>query len=359
MSKLTDFYVHKESFKDDGQPMDPQWLLLEEQLINEEILPELMVQLKTTLAKVKSPLMLNVSYDPKGCLSISFTRCCAQTSVLSGPLPSDTPNDESSDEQLETTVDDEETQSAEKSDKTGPKFKKSKSIGFSVSFSDGTVYHEKKAKDTWINALKKIGLETIYNNRSLHQAWHQVSKKDVCIVETTETVRDSDKKSPQTLVDGFYVMTQLSNEQKEKDLLALSDFMPKLGIKFTWDDEKEGEVSKETRRPVIDEDAANYNLPIKRQFLNFLRRTKAEGTAISYTSTLDNAVRKWVNQDVDDKADSVFSYTTTEDVKLCIDILKSSPAFIEENDRKHHSMSAALEQYLNFIEEREERLKEE
>ena len=108
---------------------------------------------------------------------------------------------------------------------------------------------------------------------------------------------------------------------------------------------------------MIDEDAANYNLPIKRQFLNFLRRTKAEGTAISYTSTLDNAVRKWVNQDVDDKADSVFSYTTTEDVKLCIDILKSSPAFIEENDRKHHSMSAALEQYLIFIEEREERLK--
>ena len=359
MSKLTDFYIHKDSLKNDRQPTDPQWLLLEEQLIKEEILPELMAQLKTTLAKVKSPLMLNVSYDPNGCLGVSFTRCCAQTSVLSGTLSSFTPpEDELSDEQLETPLDDEETGSTENRDETGPKFKKSKSIGFSVSFSDGTIYHEKKAVNTWILALKKIGLETIYNNRSLHQAWHQVSKKDVCIVETTETVRDSDGKSPQTLVDGFYVMTQLSNEQKEKDILALSEFMPKLGITFTWDDEKEGEVSKETRRPVIDEEAALYNLPMKMQFHSFLSRMKAEGTANSYTSTLDNAVRKWVNQEVDAKADSVFSYTTVEDVRLCIDMLNSSSAFVEENSRKHNAMSAALAQYLLFIEEREKRLKD-
>ena len=32
-------------------------------------------------------------------------------------------------------------------------------------------------------------------------------------------------------------MTQLSNDQKEKDLLALGDYLPKLGIKVIWDNE--------------------------------------------------------------------------------------------------------------------------
>ena len=89
------------------------------------------------------------------------------------------------------------------------------------------------------------------------------------------------------------------------------------------------------------------------QFYEFLSRTKSEGTAKTYTSTLDNAVRKWINQEVDAIADSVFSYTTAEDVRLCIDILNSSARFIEENSRKHNSMSAALAQYLVFIERRE------
>ena len=44
---------------------------------------------------------------------------------------------------------------------------KAKSIGFSVLFRDGTVYHEKKAVNTWIQALKKIGLETICNTYGL------------------------------------------------------------------------------------------------------------------------------------------------------------------------------------------------
>jgi hypothetical protein len=93
--------------------------------------------------------------------------------------------------------------------------------------------------NTWIQALKKIGLETICNNRSKHTAWHRVNGQDICIVERSETVRDSDGKSPQTQVDGFYVMTQLSNDQKEKDLLAIGEYLPKLGIKVIWDDEVE------------------------------------------------------------------------------------------------------------------------
>ena len=82
MSKLTDFYAHKASLQEEGKPIDPQWEQLENQLLQEELLPELDEQLRTVLSKVKSPLMFSGSYDPNGCLSISFTRCCVQVSTL-------------------------------------------------------------------------------------------------------------------------------------------------------------------------------------------------------------------------------------------------------------------------------------
>lgn len=363
MSKLIDFYTHKAALKEQGQAIEPQWEQLEDQLLKEELLPELIEQLKSVLSKVKSPLMFSGCYDPNGCLSVSFTRNCIQASTMS-PTPKIAKSEQ------EIVVDNEEVgivsdsgePMEEETTTPEPKFTKAKSIGFSVSFRDGTVYHEKKAVNTWILALKKIGLENICNNRSRHEAWHRVNGQDICIVERTETVRDSDGKSPQTLVDGFYVMTQLSNDQKEKDLLALGKYMPKLGIKVVWDDKTVETASEEghkapivrstySRLPSKNENAQYWNYPIKEQFRSFLSRQKSESTANSYTSTLDNAVRQWVNKEVDAHADSVFSYTSAEDVRLCIDMLNSSPEYVAENDRKHHSMSAALNQYLLFIED--------
>lgn len=45
MSKLTDFYIHKASLQEEGNPIDPQWEMLEDQLLKEELLPELIEQL--------------------------------------------------------------------------------------------------------------------------------------------------------------------------------------------------------------------------------------------------------------------------------------------------------------------------
>ena len=355
MSKLTDFYIHKASLQEEGNPIDPQWEMLEDQLLKEELLPELIEQMKMVFAKVKSPLMFNGSYDPNGCLSVSFTRNCIQMSTM-GPYTVMTSRAQSNvtiKEAGEDVAAEPETTGNEDVVDDEPRITRSKSIGFSVSFRDGTVFHEKKAVNTWILALKKIGLENICNNRSKHNAWHRVAGQDICIVERTETVRDSDGKSPQTLVDGFYVITQLSNDQKAKDLLALGEYLPKLGIKVIWDDE----TQETTEKPVINEEASRWNYPIKEQFRSFLSKQKTEGTANSYTSTLDNAVRQWISKVVDEHADSVFSYTSAEDVRLCIEMLNSSPEYVAENDRKHHSMSAALNQYLKFIEEWESKIK--
>lgn len=356
MSKLTDFYIHKASLQEGGKPIDPQWDQLEDQLLKEELLPELVEQLRTVLSKVKSPLMFCGSYDPNGCLSVSFTRNCLQISTFS---PMQTAHHEeqmgveAEDESDDTFIAEPEETTQEEAIAPEVKNARAKSIGFAVSFRDGTVYHEKKAVNTWILALQKIGLETICNNRSKHSAWHRVNGQDICIVERTRTIRE-DGNSPQTQVDGFYVMTQLSNEQKEKDLLTLGKFMPKLGIQVTWDEAMDEVSDDTTRKPIINEDAALWKYPIKEQFRDFLEKKKSAGTAKSYTSTLDNAVRQWINKLIDEQADSVFSYTTSEDVRRCIEILQDSQAYMQENDRKHHAMSAALNQYLLFIKELEE-----
>ena len=291
MSKLTDFYTHKASLQEEGKPIDPQWEMLEDQLLREELLPELIEQLKTVLSKVKSPLMFSGSYDPNGCLSVSFTRNWIQMSAMAPTKPNGTQSEVTTEGTEEKVVAEPVTTNDEEVVENEPRISRSKSIGFSVSFRDGTVFHEKKAVNTWINALKKIGLENICNNRSKHNAWHRVAGQDICIVERTETVRDSDGKSPQTLVDGFYVMTQLSNDQKEKDLLALGEYMPKLGIKIIWDDE----TTETTEKPVINEEATKWNLPINIQFQFYLSDHVAKATADSYISTLDNAVRQWMN----------------------------------------------------------------
>ena len=134
-----------------------------------------------------------------------------------------------------------------------------------------------------------------------------------------------------------------------------------LGLVITLDADPESgqpQVVAAKNVPNIDWESTRYNLPIREQFWNFLHQTKAEGTANSYVSTLDNAVRKWVNQEVDERADSVYAYTTAEDVRLCIDMLNASPDYVAENERKHNSMSAALNQYLKFVEELEEKIKE-
>ena len=84
---------------------------------------------------------------------------------------------------------------------------------------------------------------------------------------------------------------------------ALGGYLSKLGIKVIWDDEVENTEVTTEKKPVANEDASHW-------------------------------------------------------IRLCIDMLNASPAFVEENARKHNSMSAALNQYLLFIEDWERRFKD-
>lgn len=361
MSKLSEFYNIKSQVFDGDD--SSRWDAVEEKLIREELLPELLELMKPLLAHVKSPLSINISYDPNGNLAVTATRNCIQASL---PVKSiDTPIEEVPDEpsivsklSVEEEQMEEEGDSIETQESTEPLRKKKKSVGFVVTFKDGTVIHEKKAVQTWINALRKIGLDNIINNQRKHEAWHTVDGKNICIVDRVETLRTSDNKSPQTLVDGYYVMTQLSNEQKVKDLESLAEFVPNLGIKVTWDNDDETPVAEAATPTVTPKPAPTSNLTeeeladtsIRGEFRRFMCQTVERQTANNYIAVLDNHVRKFILNEVDVSAsDSIFSYATTEEVELCIDSLKASTAFMNENNRKHNSMTAALSQYLKFI----------
>lgn len=208
MSKLTEFYAHRAALKEQGLTTDPQWDQLEDQLLKEELLPELIKQLKTTLSKVKSPLMFSGCYDPNGVLSVSITRNCIITNA-SVQL-------EANQERISPPT------IAQKPDTDGPKRTRGKSIGFSVSFPDGTIICEDKAVDTFIKALQMIGLKRIASDGQcpIHSGYSLVGIRENNIDSST-----------QHFVDGYFIYTKLSNDTKKADLNTLSDHYG-LGMKI-------------------------------------------------------------------------------------------------------------------------------
>ena len=53
MSKLSEFYAHKSSLIASGEMTPAHWDALEERLIKEDVLPELLQQLRAVLCQVK------------------------------------------------------------------------------------------------------------------------------------------------------------------------------------------------------------------------------------------------------------------------------------------------------------------
>lgn len=352
MSKLTEFYTMKSHLFTEGQGDEAKWNEFEDKLIREELLPEIMSLIKPTLSQVKSPLSINISYDPNGNLAVTATRNCIQASVsvessnaqykeaVNEPaIVSEPPVAE--EEQPEEGRDPEETP-----EQTEPLRKKKKSVGFVVKFKDGTVIHEKKAVDTWLNALRKIGLDVICNNSRRHEAWHSVDGKDVCIVERVQTFREDTGDSPQSFKDGYYVMTQLSNLQKIKDLNALSRFLPKLGIKVEW--VKEDDNQKEEPEQSVEKEEP-LDTSVRGRFKLWMEQHLDRSTVSNYMKKLDVDIPRFVREEIDSEFDTIFNYTTAEDVQLYLDMLKSSDTFLKENVRMHNSMTAALSKYLKFV----------
>ena len=93
------------------------------------------------------------------------------------------------------------------------------------------------------------------------------------------------------------------------------------------------------------------SLSLRERFRLYMSSKRSESTAKAYISTLDNSVRHFIHDIVDPNADSIYSFTTVGKVKACIEKLNATPDFIEANENKHRIMSAALSNYLKFVEQ--------
>ena len=215
MATLKELYTTLKSLRDMNLPVDDKLLKaadnLEEKIIKEEILPALSQNIEPQLNEIQRELVLVVEYHPGEPLSVALSRKAKISDFtdakpltpMNKPVVSDTP--------------------AQKPEPHEPTKKvENPTKGMRVTFPDGTIIWHKAAINTFVETLRKIGLERIPQVGIEHGGYNLVSK---------------DKRPPlpgriwQHEVDGWFIYSTISNDTKADDLQLISKFF-KLGLKI-------------------------------------------------------------------------------------------------------------------------------
>ena len=217
MSLLDELYKATETFRKVGLSLDAnterQIEELEEKMIKEEILPALSEDIAPRLKPIKRDLVLVVEYHPGEPISVALSRKTKISEMTGAKVltpRSSTPV--KSEEEPEEVKPHEPTKRIENVTK-----------GMKVTFPDGTVIWHRQAIDTFIDALRKIGLERIPAVGIQHGNGYNLVSKD---------------KRPtmpgriwQHECDGWYIYSNISNGTKSEDLKRISDYYH-LGLKI-------------------------------------------------------------------------------------------------------------------------------
>jgi hypothetical protein len=207
MTKLEKLYASIKGLQELGLPLNDETLKaaddLEEQLIKTEILPAMSKDIEPRLSQIQRELVLVVEYKPGTPISVALSRKTNIAELLDAKILEQDPQAEH---------------------KEGKKHEKpierinGKTV-LRVTFPDGTVIADKKAKITFAETIKRIGLMRVRNLG--------ISFCHVPIVSNT-----LDKKYGQAQIpvgDGLYVMTHSSTHDKKKQLDKIAK---ELGIKL-------------------------------------------------------------------------------------------------------------------------------
>lgn len=376
MSKLSDFYAHRNKMlQDKGQfEIEQKWEALEEKLLCEELLPAIGYALKPLLKDVKTQLTINVNYMPDGTLAMSFTRNSLMMTItentgMEAPKEESTPLSVEADmveepepaetEDMQTVVEEEKPVDyviATFPDGTTVNLPKKTLKRYKVVFPDGTVFDEGEGKSTLIKVLRKIGLKRICK-----EAQHV--EHSGCKLVGTIPFRDKNgkiDKSKQDFIDGYFVFKNTDTPDKILDILEICR---KFGIGvevYSYEGVNLTNVVsiKDARKTSVDRksvapNTSDYSLPpnptIKDYFEKWLYERMSANGAKTYLSTLNNAVKSEINKYVDAKADSVFSFTTTEEMQTCIELLESNEDYVSLDKEKHHALSAPIKKWIDFL----------
>ena len=217
MTKLEKLYSIIENSRDVGVKL-PKGVLqqveeLEEGIIKEEILPALSGDIAPRLEPIKRDLVLVVEYHPGEPISVALSRKAKISEIMGAKTL--TPRNSTpvkSTEEPEATRPHEPKKHVENTTK-----------GMRVTFPDGTVVWHRQAIDTFIDTLRRIGLERIPEVGIEHGGGYNLVSMD--------------KRPPvpgriwQHEADGWYIYSNISNSQKLQALKRISDYYH-LGLKI-------------------------------------------------------------------------------------------------------------------------------
>ena len=376
MSKLSGFYAHRnEMLKDDGQfEIEQKWEALEEKLIREELLPAIGNALKPLLKDITTPLTINVNYLPDGTLAMSFTRnslmmTMTDNTVMEAPKDESTPLPVEKDmveepmpaeaDDLQTVVEEEKTVDfviATFPDGTTVNLPKKTLKRYKVVFPDGTVFDEGEGKSTLIKTLRKFGLKRICK-----EAQH-VEHSGYKLVGTIPFRDDKGiiDKNKQDFVDGYYVFKNTDTPDKILDILEIGRKF-RIGVKVysyegvnltdvvTIKDARKKTAEKKIAPSNVLDNPLPQNATIKERFEKWLYGRMSASGARTYMSTLNNAVKVEINKYVDANADSVFSFTTLEEMQTCVELLESNDDYVALDIYKHHALNAPIRKWMDFL----------
>ena len=217
MTKLEKLYSIIENSREVGVKLNKDVLQqveeLEENIIKEEILPALGSDIAPRLEPIKRDLVLVVEYHPGEPISVALSRK-AKISEMTGAkvLTPRSSTPVKSEAEPEVPAPHEPT-----------KIIKNPTKGLRVTFADGTVIWHRQAIDTFIDTLRKIGLERIAKLDIKHGGgFNLVSKTKRPTVPGHIWHHEC---------DGWYIYSNICNRTKVDDLQRISDLY-NLGLKI-------------------------------------------------------------------------------------------------------------------------------
>ena len=206
MSRLSDLYRAMETLRKEGvstEDLEQKVGSLEEDIIKKEILPVVTQTIEPALKQVQRELVLVVNYHPGEPISVSLSRKANIAELLDAKLLEQDPQVEHRDG----------------TKRKNPVERINEKSVLRVTFPDGTVIEDKKAKMTFTKTIQKLGLMRV---RNLGIAF--------CGVPIVSNTLDKKYGKTQVPVEGgLYVLTHSSTHDKKKMLDKIST---RLGIKL-------------------------------------------------------------------------------------------------------------------------------
>lgn len=213
MATLKELNTTLRSLRDMNLPVDDKLLKaaddLEEKIIKEEILPSLSQNIEPLLNEIQRDLVLVVEYHPGDPISVALSRKVKISEIVDAKQL--TP---SSERVSKPVTSDSPALPPEPHEPT--KHIENVTKGMKVTFPDGTVIWHRQAIDTFIDTLKKIGLERIppvgiEHGNGFNLVDNRKRKTEVGRIWQHEC-------------DGWYIYSNISNKTKRDDLQKISDF---------------------------------------------------------------------------------------------------------------------------------------